>query len=274
MKKQTSDVISRGMKGDDVFSKTLSGLNSGLTLRTISTFELMTCSFDARVDEVWASESCEGFDQIPVKKNDRIIGVIKRTEVERSENSCAEEVMTQLSEIILSSLDTPILAFMENYTGFQYSLVEGENGICGIVTRSDLLKLPVRVLAFSVIAQLELVMADAIRRNCSSEECWLSKLNSSERKRIRGMQEIQQKDNIDLDLLELTSLKDKAKILEKIRLDLFNVSDEDMMAIMRIRNSVAHASTFARNDEELVGFVSGVLCAKRLIEVISEQLPG
>ena len=108
------------------------------------------------------------------------------------------------------------MSFVRTADASPYRLVVRETEISGIVTRSDLLKLPVRVLAFAMITHLERVLAEVILEACGpNNELWMKYLNQTRRDRISEKQAKLKSGGIDpLLLVELTDFCDKRDICE------------------------------------------------------------
>lgn len=74
--------------------------------------------------------------------------------------------------------------FIEEIDAKPYRLVVAGGGIAGIVTWSDLQKLPVRASLFGLITGLELAMSRAIRLRYLDGEEWLRQLDDNEQRKI------------------------------------------------------------------------------------------
>ncbi|MEO8953486.1 MAG: CBS domain-containing protein, partial [Ktedonobacteraceae bacterium] len=149
--------------GDSIFDTTMMGLETGLQVQHIATLEreLRTCSIDDSRDCValFADSQFEDFDQIPIRKEHSIVGVITKG-CEGSIQNC----LHPLDESMLISAQEPLKQIIELMEWPpSYRLVLQGGSIRGIVTRSDLLKLPVRLFAFTCVTHLELLMIDATR---------------------------------------------------------------------------------------------------------------
>ena len=96
-----------------------------------------------------------------------------------------------------------------------YRLVVDRTAITSIVTWSDLLKLPVTVLAFSLVAQLELAMNARIKEKYGDENGWLELLATKDKKKIVGRLQKLQLENLALSVLELADFSDKARVLHE-----------------------------------------------------------
>ena len=89
--------------------------------------------------------------------------------------------MNPLSEQLLIGADASILDFMMMADRQRCRLVVLESEISGLVSLSDLQRLPVRAALFALITQSEIKMADAIRRECRDPhkefDTWMDRLS-------------------------------------------------------------------------------------------------
>lgn len=134
-----------------------------------------------------------------------------------------------------------------------YRLVVEQTRITGIVTWSDLLKVPVIVLAFSLIAELELAMNRRILKQYANDT-WVGLLDKDEQKRIRGRQKALEHDNLALPTIELADLWHKAKLLRGM-LGAGRDFDAELAKVVKLRNDVDHVKDIVRTEAELKGFV-------------------
>jgi hypothetical protein len=172
--------------------------------------------------------------------------------------------MRPIEPLSLVSAQAPLRSFIPHVAQNHYWMVVSVTGINGIVTRSDLLKLPVRLHAFTMITHLETVMADVIRTLRGSDSGWLALLSDHRRKKISEKQRRLQEKRLDPPLLELTDFCDKRVAVAR----LFNLGQEfiaQLEGIEELRNSVAHAATFISNDADLEQFVRRISWAERWI---------
>jgi hypothetical protein len=201
----------------DIYAETMQGLAGGLTVAHIATFDIQTCADVDHVARVFAESSLEIYDQIPVQKAGRIVGVLERRI--GSPLGAARDHMHALEDTLLVSAEGPLMSFVRTADASPYRLVVRETEISGIVTRSDLLKLPVRVLAFAMITHLESLMAEVILEACGSDdELWMKYLNQTRREKIVEKQAKLQSRRMDpLLLLELMDFCDKRDIVKELR---------------------------------------------------------
>ena len=145
----------------------------------------------------------EGIDQIPIMDGERTVAVWERVGKRKR----------PLHDSLLVSADAPLWDFIHTVHEQAYRLVADKTKIAGIVTWSDLLKVPVFVLAFSLLAELELAMNSRILDQYK-DDSWVDLLiNEEEKQRIRGRQQSRKYANLGLPAVEAAHLWHKATIL-------------------------------------------------------------
>jgi len=168
------------------FETTLSAYKQGFHVSHIATFSLQTCALDETVDQVY--ERHPDFDQVPVAQEGCIVGVL-----ERADHQSAGRVSEQarpLDDSILVEAGEPLIDFIPLMAAPPYyRLVLQGARITGIVTRSDLLKLPVRLLGFALVTNLELVMKEVIEKHLPEESEWLRLLSDKRKAKVLEKQE-------------------------------------------------------------------------------------
>lgn len=255
-----------------IFAATLDALGAGLHVGHIAEFGLHTCNADDDVDRVFQLDAAKHFDQIPVRgQHDRIVGVVER----QKQNSGGKVVdqMRHLDDSILISSTAPLYAFIRAAKESHYRLVLTEHGVTGIVTGSDLLKLPARLLAFAFVTHVESTMARLIQtRHPAYEMTWLNLLDSHRQRKIHDKLERQRTVQLDPEPLELTEFCDKREIVAKT----FQLGSEfapSMRLVEKLRNKVAHAASFVDDDEANVEvFAVQMETAHRWITLLEQRV--
>jgi len=126
---------------DNIFQFTMSGLTAGLRVVHIAALQLMTCELNQDIKQVLENPELNGFDHIPILNRKRIVGILER---ERTMDlGTVKENMRALDDSLLVSADEPLTSFVSCLKTSPYRLVVKGTEIKGIVTRSDLIKLPV-----------------------------------------------------------------------------------------------------------------------------------
>jgi predicted transcriptional regulator len=128
-------------------------LEASVAVRLIATFEpdLIYCEEDDLVSQICESDKYRTFDYLPVKSDGRVVGLLSLVNLRNNSYACsdlASKLMKQIDDTILISSDTGILAFLEHAEEHPCRLVISGVKLDGIVTLSDLQKLPVRPLIF------------------------------------------------------------------------------------------------------------------------------
>ncbi|MCZ0936603.1 MAG: hypothetical protein OXJ54_15700 [Gemmatimonadetes bacterium] len=243
-------------------------LHAGLTVKLIQTprNDLVTCCPQERAAEVLDRNRAgngsrrEAYDYIPVEDRTEIVGLfrtIRRDENPSMEGQVVETLMDPLSPKNLIGSDGTILDFLREVDDRPYRLVVSGNGISGLVTWSDLQKLPVRTALFGLITGLELEMTRAIRCRYPSGDAWLEDLGSDARQKVDELIQLSRKNDSEVDSLHYTTFWDKAKIL-------LSLSDPGVWVGSRrrnksqlrkindfLRNPVAHARDYAASREDV-----------------------
>ncbi len=250
-----------------VFEETMRGLETGLTVAHIACFSLRTCDIFENAKTVLSKPALDDYDQIPVLCDSRVVGVLERTS--NPQSGQVQEYMRTLQETLLVSAEGPLMSFIKVADASFYRLVVRATEICGIVTRSDLLKLPVRLLVFGMITHLESLMADFIREECPGDnQKWLRYLSEDRQRKIIDKQAWLKKQKVDPELLELTEFCDKRDIVRKLR-GLKSEFVKDLKEVESIRNSLFHAGEFIPYDNGVRTFVSCMMKIELWIESLS-----
>jgi CBS domain-containing protein len=253
----------------DTFECTMLGLEAGLHVHHIAEFDLRTCSINDSAMAVLADRAFADFEHIPVRDDaGHIVGVLNRSAQAIVGN--ASETMQQLDESLLVAAEAPLMSFVRLAGTVPYKLVLNENGIRGIVTRSDLLKLPVRLVAFAFVTHLEALMADVIRtRNQQGDESWLEFLSEGRRKKVTEKRDTLKGSRMELDLLEFTEFCDKRQIVKKIS-SLGRDFIDETEDLEKLRDQIAHAATFISSDKDAREFALKIQNAEKWMAKLQE----
>jgi hypothetical protein len=241
----------------DVFE----ALHSGLTVELISTHrdDLRTCTPDDAIADV-IGRNIELYDFLPVvslksPKNASIIGLFHAAKCSHaaSLDGRIREHYDPLSEEFVIGADARILDFIKDADHKPCRLVVSNSGIIGLVSLSDLQRLPVRAVLFSVITGFEITMMEAIRRSFPSDGDWLCRLSEGRRKTITDTIAESHRGDGFVDALLFTQFCDKADIIRK-SFDLGKEGGKSALAsklkeIQRLRDHVAHANEYAASPE-------------------------
>lgn len=254
------------MIDDDALKITMTGLERGLHVGHIATLPLLGCCRDRTADDVCADVRFAGFDHIPVIDGDVVVGVLERESAPSGEH--ARDVMRRIDGSLIVSNDMPLSEFLPLMAETPYRLVVRGGRIEGIVTRSDTMKLPVRLYAFTLITHLEMVMARVIAERIPEPDDW--KICADRRKRIRKEIEKRMADGLDPSPVEFTEFKEKTTIIESC-LELDKDQIDELDDIRQLRNDIAHAKTFAGSTQQLRAFIRTLNLATDWIDALSSH---
>lgn len=194
-----------------------------------------------------------GIDQIPITDRGRIVALWEHLR---------EWKRRPLDDSLLVSADAPLWHFIHTVHEQPYRLVVERTRITGIVTWSDLLKVPVLVLAFSLMAELELAMNCRILEQYA-DDTWV---------KLRRRQKLE-RENLTLPTIELADLKDKAKVLRSI-LGTGRDFDAELDKVVQLRNDVDHVKDIVRSDADLKGFVERLETAEAWLHIVKRPEAG
>lgn len=239
----------------EVFDATMKGLETGLRVGDIATSGFASCNADDDAREVMRRPELLRFDCVPVTDAGHVVGVLERNG--GLERGAARERMRRLDDGLPVSSDEPLKAFIPLLVECPHRLVVHGTRIRGIVTSSDVHKLPVRLLAFALISHLEMTMAEVILRG-SDRDDWIQLLNEGRRKAVEDKFRDLRTASFDPPLIEVTDFCDKRDVLDKRGVLTFPSRKKAVAAFKRVenlRNSLAHAASYAQDQASLKEFV-------------------
>lgn len=254
----------------DIFDATMRSLEAGLTVGDVATFDLESCGTGDTVRDVLVASRFDLFDAIPVKEDDRVVGVLERGESSASD-ATVESSMRRLDDSLLVSAHDPLKTLVTLLHATPYRLVVDDGRILGIVTRSDVHKLPMRLLVFALVTHLELLMAEIIRTRMS-DDAWVAALAVDRREKFEEKRTKLRSSNFDPPLIELTEFCDKRDLVLPLlgELDIGKrKAQSELGRVEELRNRVAHAAGFASNQHEYLRFVGTFESAEAWIRRLS-----
>jgi hypothetical protein len=161
------------------------------------------------------------FDFLPVTEAAtgpmKIVGLLEVALYKRSATTDAlvGEVMRPLSEENLIGADASILAFVRDADRRKCRLVVSGHEIGGLISLSDLQRLPVRAALFGLVTYFEILMASAIRWEFDGSEGWLEYVSEDRQRGLREKLEKAQAADGLVDPLLFTQFGDKKSILRR-----------------------------------------------------------
>jgi hypothetical protein len=246
----------------DVFT----ALHTGLTVSLISTpvAALKTCTEQESISDV-VERYPEDFDFIPVVGvNRRFVGMFNVSpQRDRPTPGTISQCFSPLSEENLIGADASILDFILDADQRPCRLVISGAKIVGLVSLSDLQRLPVRAALFALITGFEMTMAAFIRKEHPEDDYWLKSLAETRQRKLQVEMNKAKADDTYVDMLLFTQFCDKREIVKlQFPEDRRETLGKTLVDIERLRDSVAHANEYASSSRQ----------AKTLCEVVRELL--
>ena len=233
----------------------------------------MTCALHEALPVVMAWNT-EPYDFLPVVaaadgQQDRIVGLFDAAQFfdEIPAEGHIEQHYAPLSEEYLMGADASILDFVRDADKKHCRLVISGTNIVGLISLSDLQKLPVRAALFALITGFEISMFEAIKRGYPNDDDWKRHLSNDRKKKIDKQIEQSHRGDCFVDALLFTQFCDKSEILLKgFQLPKSTQGKRDFRKklehIQALRDNLAHANEYAASPDQ----------ARHVCEVVRELL--
>lgn len=234
----------------------LGTVQSGLTVAMIMTprEDLMTCSTADSIADVMLKNT-ERYSYVPVvDASEQFLGLFEAHaffDKEASLEQVGARYVT-FSEALVIGADASIYDFVQDADRRNTRLVVSGDRVSGLVSISDLQKLPVRTALFTLVTALEMAMSQAISAHAFENEGGWRHLLSDDRQAMLDRQVAVAKsaDRYVSDIA-LTQFCDKASIIKKAKL-VPGTAREIKARFGRaenLRNNLAHASFYAETPD-------------------------
>ncbi|AMN39058.1 hypothetical protein [Rhodoplanes sp. Z2-YC6860] len=235
-------------------------LHTGLKVSLIATprDRLKTCRSDERVSDV-LQRNTESYDYIPVVDvktgdNQPIIGLFHAANYKSNHvaDGRIRGIFKPMSEEFIIGPDSRILDFIKDADARPCRLLVSGSNITGLVSLSDLQRLPVRAALFALITGFEITMMDAIRRIYKSEMDWMSVLSPDRRSHVKSEKKKSEETDAFVDTLLFTQFADKKSLIKKrfTKVRTKSSLEKTLKAIEALRNKVAHANEYADSPSQ------------------------
>lgn len=219
----------------------------------------------------------EDFDFLPVvDEAHRFIGMFHAAaHRDRRTLGTIWQCYVPLSENYLLGADASILDFILDADEKQCRLVISGTKVVGLVSLSDLQRLPVRAALFALITGLEMTMADVIRAMHPESENWMQFLTRRRQEKIETERKKAKSDDGFVDTLLFTQFCDKRDILtQKLSEPERTALSATLENIESLRNSVAHANEYASSPAQARNVCKIARDLLRLMDQFQEELSG
>ncbi len=240
------------------FEAALDDIGSALVAAHVATAPLRTAHVAQAVSAVRAWAEPAAINNVPVVRDGRVVGVLENVNGDyptqsRPADGRARDRMRQLEADMLLEGRTPLRDLIEILLRPpHYRLVLDRGHVGAIVTPSDLVKLPMRVLVFGAVAQLEQAMLDALRRLYTDDESALETLEADSQAQVLDLFDQLRRADLDPSLLEVASLKQKGRVLAA--LGAFGDAEQAVAelddVVEALRNPLMHAAGYVDDSIE------------------------
>jgi hypothetical protein len=249
--------------------KVLEQIQQRLSVSMIMTprSDLRTCKSNDTVESVISTNHQE-FTWFPVVTGDGRISQVFDASLCRDapNNAFVSDFCVPINESLIIGGDASIYEFIDAADKQKFRLVVSGNEVSGLVTISDLQQLPVRVAIFSLITNLEIVLADVITSQYPDDNDWIKKLSPNRQAKLQAAVDRSRKSDLAVSKMVLTQFADKTSLAIKLDLiDLPNVKLRELFEkINMLRNEIAHSANFADDDQKATELCSTV---KNIFEI-------
>lgn len=242
------------LEGDQ--DQILDHLERSTPIRLIATFDDLTVALADEPVRAATSRADDGrFDFLPVRDSasGSIVGLFRRSAMGSTPDRSVREVMQPLSGDNLVGADTPLLDFVFSADTHPCRLVLDRSEIRGVVTLSDLQRLPVRTALFGLFIHLELLVTEALRGVVGADQSPFDWLSENRATYARSRWEESRAAGMDRDPLETLSFGDKKTLAKKAKL--FGIPGERINRELQdieqyLRDPIAHGLTIAATEEQ------------------------
>lgn len=258
-------------------NRTLLALERGISISLITTFDLKTCDANDTVENILACPDFQPFDYIPVRDQDNIVGVWQRPQFSLTKEVLGGismgKAMQPLHESILISASASLISFIEDADKRPFRLVLHGHRIIGIVTMSDLQKLAVRPMLFTLITCVELLLADWLRQYYPEDKDWMATLSEGRSILIEQRWINWRRDNTAIDKISASEFCDKREAA--LKLGAFarkTTARKQLQDVEWLRHAVMYSGGYALTPENAQRVAYTVRAARELIQVLQDSL--
>ena len=250
--------------------RTLEQAESSMPVRLIATFDgLKTTTPEAPVSQALGIANEGGFDYLPVRHevHGPFIGLFDRSSFQ-SENQRVRDVYYPIGPTDLISAETSLLHFVWTANQQPRRLVLEGTEIRGIVTLSDIQKLPVRIALFSLFIHFELLLTEYLRQKVGNKDP-LSFLSEVRANLVRGKWQQFITSNMDQDIFSAMDLCDKrevAQAMKVLRRSNNSIKSEIWDIERYLRNPIAHGAEYAENRDAAGRTITAAIATKEWID--------
>ncbi len=217
------------------------------------------------------------FDQLPVEDDAEIIGLVRNDDISSAyhEKCVGEYVNSSVPKIDEGGLISELLSLLESKACV---LVHGEDGIVGLIHRSDLNKQAVRTYFYLWLAGAEMGLAEMVKGEYKSHEEWIGFLSQENQKEILSRHASARSYGMDTHLVEYADFSDLITVVKKDKdkkiwsqLGFSNKKEwkEVTSRLVELRNRIMHpVSTLVRGESDIRWLIDCDKSVRRLVEAL------
>ena len=197
------------------------------------------------------------FDIGPVWVNGVIVGFVRAADLDSRRTDPIEPRFRRLDGSVLVRADATVGKLMGWLQERPFLFVVDRNEVVGLVTPSDMNKQPGRVYFYLLIADLEVLAAQAIRTSYTNQEDALSKLSRDQRRKAARLLAAQRDGDVEADAVAVLDFGDLLAIIgatPELR-SIFAPAiaeqwDARSRELRRLRNDVMHMGRSLATDRK------------------------
>jgi CBS domain-containing protein len=246
-------------------NEVIAAVRTGITVESIATPRAMLVVRQRSDSPDFKDDAkLKDFDNVPVIEGDEIVGVYDQE----------SGTLRDLSEAMFMASDASLLSFVENADKRRFAFLVRESQIVGIVTLSDIQKLPVYCVLYSLLMSVEMLLMECIRKECrDNPDKWMTKLNSKSKKSIEDYWKEAQQKNVALDRLSCASFGNE--LVAAKELGIVSTTDGAVLEqLNELRDLVCHGKEIALSPARALQIPALVRSALKIQGVLDRKLKG
>lgn len=196
------------------------------------------------------ARNAEGYCHWPVADADgHVTGLLRIAHA--PDDAPVSAAAEPLGEPLLLGADAPVIAFAAEADTAPFRFVVAGARIAGLVTTSDLQRLPVRAALFALVTRFEIAMAAAIEARLPDPDTWVSHLTENRREKLRyNIAEMRAGGHWVTPTLA-TQFVDKVAIIRHLLPDGSRSGFRNRMRdALKLRDQLAHAGAYAATPDQ------------------------
>lgn len=228
----------------------LARYQEALPVRLIETprDHFVVCNPEETLGAVRARNARDAFDHLPVEDDGgHMIGVLDILVLDGLPGETrVADCCIPINEDLLMGAEVSILEFLQTADQRPFRFLVTKDGIGGLVSLSDIQRLPVRAALFAIITQFEMAMARLIDARFP-DDSWLEYLPDGRRQKIEAERRKASEARNQVAQLLYTQFADKLGLLRRIAKERGdnrsrNEFDDEFERLQDLRDQIAHAN--------------------------------